>query len=193
MKPCMSLMFLLTLTTALSQENRDYIIRLNKDTVFTGIARLDKKMKYVVCEEKQKRIKYAARDLLALKFDSSVYETGLIRLKRLRPRHYVLLRRTLQGKLNLYELPVKKTQFLWKSFGGDLIHGRLIYRAHDWRKSSLVPAYFYKKESESRARFSRSWKEKTRDCQLFCDTIKAKPKQTVTPEALVRFYNLSCN
>lgn len=174
-----------------SQQHKDYIIKLNKDTVFTKVVRIHKKMNSVVCEEKGKNVKYETKDVLELKYDTAVYETGLVKLKR--SKRLVFLRRTVKGKLSLYEISVKKSKFLWDKFGYDFIRLRWVYRAQDWSKKYPVTVYFYKKERESREKFSKSWKEKTEDCQALTDKIKSKEMPwSPTPKELVQFYNSIC-
>jgi hypothetical protein len=148
-------------------------------------------MKSVVCEVKGKNIKYEAKDVLELKYDTLVYETGSVRLKR--SKRIVFLRRTFKGKLSLYEIGVKKTKFLWDKFGYDFIRLRWVYRAQDWSKKYSVTIYFYKKENEPREKFSKFWKEKTEDCQALNDKIKSKEIHwSPSPREIVQYYNANC-
>jgi hypothetical protein len=148
-------------------------------------------MKSVVCEEKGKIIKYEAKDVLELKYDTEVYKTGSIRLNR--SEQFVYLRRTVYGKLSLYEIGVKKTKLLWKNFGEDLVRLRWVYRAQDWAKKYSVTVYFYIKENESRENFSKSWKEKTEACEALTDKLRSKSiLWSPTPIELVQFYNANC-
>ena len=180
-----------TILSLLSQEHKDYIVKLNNDTVFTKVIKIDKKMKNVLCEENGKKIRYETKDVLALKYDTLYYEVGIVRLKR--SKQCVFLRRTVKGKLNLYEIDTKKKKFLAKNFGEDLIRLRWVYRAQDWAKKYHVTVYFYKKENESKDSFSKSWKEKTQDCKLLQDKIKSKTAPWIPmPKELVQFYNVNC-
>ena len=180
-----------TILSLLSQEHKDYIVKLNNDTVFTKVIKIDKKMKNVLCEENGKKIRYETKDVLALKYDTLFYEVGIVRLKR--SKQCVFLRRTVKGKLNLYEIDTKKKKFLAKNFGEDLIRLRWVYRAQDWAKKYHVTVYFYKKENESKDSFSKSWKEKTQDCKLLQDKIKSKTAPWIPiPKELVQFYNVNC-
>jgi hypothetical protein len=182
---------LFTVSCLLSQEHKDYIVKLNNDTVLTKVIKIDKKMKNVLCEENGKKIRYETKDILALKYDTLFYEVGIVSLKR--SKQCVFLRRTVKGKLNLYEIDTKKKKFLAKNFGEDLIRLRWVYRAQDWAKKYHVTVYFYKKENESRESFSKSWKEKTQDCKLLQDKIKSKTAPWIPmPKELVQFYNVNC-
>lgn len=182
------------MSSILSQQSMDYIVKLNKDTVFVIGIKMDSKIKKVICEEKGRKIKYEAKDILAAKIDTLFYESGLVRLKMIGPKHFVFLRKTIKGDLNLYTVNTKKTKFLWKTFGEDLVHLRWVYRAHDWIKTDLVTTYFYKKENESIKNLSRNWKEKTKDCKLLNDKIKSKLAQwNPAPTEIVQFYNANCN
>jgi hypothetical protein len=188
-----SFVLLFTISSARSQANRDYIIKLSKDTVFTKVVRIDKEMKSVVCEEKDKKIKFEAKNILAVKCDTNFYETGLVALKHHGSKQYLLLQRTVKGNLNLYEINVKRNKFLWKIFGDDFIHFRWVYRAHDWIKGVTNSVSFYKKENEGQDKFSKSWKEKCMDCKLLQDKINSKTTPwTPTPKELVQFYNNTC-
>jgi hypothetical protein len=148
-------------------------------------------MTSVVCEVKGKNIKYEAKDVLELKYDTLVYETGLVRIKT--SKRIVFLRRTVKGKLSLYENSVKKTKFLWNKFGYDFFHLRWVYRAQDWSKKYSVTIYFYKKENESREKFSKSRQEKTKDCKVLNDKIKSKEiLWSPSPREFVQYYNENC-
>ena len=174
-----------------AQQHKDYIIKPNKDTVFTKVVRMHKKMNSVVCEERGKNVKYEAKDVLELKYDTAIYETGLVQLKR--SKQFVFLRRTVKGKLSLYEISVKKTKFLWDKFGYDFIRLRWVYRAQDWSKKYPVTIDFYKKEIEPKEKFSKFWKEKTEDCQALTDKIKSKAiPWSPSPRELVQYYNENC-
>ncbi len=188
--PFLSLLF--SISSLLSQEHKDYLIKINMDTVYTKIVRVDKKMKGVICEENGKKAKYEAKDVLVLKYDTVFYEVGLVRLKR--TKQFLFLRRTVKGNLNLYEINSKRTKLLLKNFGEDLVHLRWVYRAQDWAKKVPITVYFYKKANESNKKFSKSWKEKTQDCKLLQDKIKSKEVSwTPSERELVEFYNVSCN
>ena len=104
-----------TISLLLSQEYKNYIVKLNNDTVLTKVIKIDKKMKNVLCEENGKKIRYKTKDVLALKYDTLFYEVGIVRLNR--SKQCVFLRRTVKGKLNLYEIDTKKKKFLIKIFG----------------------------------------------------------------------------
>jgi hypothetical protein len=186
MRYAITLILSLSTSIVFSQKSRDYIIKLNKDTVFTKVVRIDKEMTGVVCEEKDKKIKYEAKDVLILKNDTSYYEVGSIN------KEFIFLRRVIKGKLNLYELTTKQTKRSWKVLGRNLITFRWVYRAEDWSKKVPVTVYFYKKENESKENFSKFPKEKTQDCKLIQDKIKSE-KWDPTPIELVRFYNKNCN
>lgn len=174
-----------------SQQHKDFIIKLNKDTVLTKVVRIHKKMNSVFCEENGKNVKYEAKDVLELRYDTAVYETGSVRLKR--SKRVVFLHRTVKGKLSLYEISVKKNKFLWDKFGYDFIRLRWVYRAQDWSKKYPVTYYFYKKEKESMENISKSWKEKMEDCKTLTDRIlfKADP-WSPAPREIVQFYNANC-
>ena len=182
----------LLVSTILSQESKDFIIKLNKDTVFTKIVRIDKELKSVICEEKGKKTKYEAKDILALKYDTVFYEVGLIRLKRHGSEQYLLLQRIVNGDLSLYEINVKKTKFLWKTFGEDVVHLRWVFRAHAWTKGVLNPVDFYKRKNESRESFTKDWKEKTKDCKAMQEKFDPKVKLNLSPIEIVQFYNTNC-
>jgi len=192
MKSYLTLILSLIITAFLSQENKDYIIKLNKDTIF-GKIKMDSKIKSVIYEENGRKIKYEAKDVLAVKIDTVFYESGSVRLKKLKGKHFVFLQKTIKGNLNLYEVNFKKTKFLLGAFGNDFIHLRWVYRAHDWIKSDLITVCFYKKENESMKSLSRSWKEKTKDCKLLLDKYNSKTAPwNPSPEETVRFYNSNC-
>ena len=176
-----------------SQERKNYIIKLNADTVFTKVVKLDKKNKSVIYEEDGRKIKCKAEAILAVKIDTIFYESALVRLKRLKNKHYVFLQITVAGKLKLYEINTRKTKFLMKAFGEDLIHLRWVYRAHDWTKGYSTKIYFYKKENESRKKISKYWKEKTKDCKSLHDKFNSKESPWFpNPRELVQFYNRHC-
>ena len=188
------LILLFVVSPIFSQEKKDYIIRLNKDTLFTKVIRMDRKMKSVVCEEGGRKIIYPAKGLLAVKTDTLFYESGLVRSKSLKFKHFVFLQRTIKGNLNLYEMDVKRTKFLMKTFSEDLVHFRWVYRAHKWTKAVLTTLYFYKKENEDREHFSKNWKEKTKDCKLLHQKYNSKTTPwTPTQREMVQFYNAKCN
>lgn len=174
----------------LSQEKIDYIVKLNNDTVLIKGIKMDSKIKNVICEEKGRKIKYRAKDILAVKIDTLFYMSALVRLKRSGSKKFVFLQKTISGYLSLYEINVKRSKFLWKAFGGDLIHLRWVYRAHDWIKDVVTTVYFYKKENEAMKNLSRNWKMKTKDCKLLHEKINSKtiiwnPSQ----REIVKFYN----
>jgi hypothetical protein len=180
-----------TILSLFSQEHKDYIVKLNNDTVFTKVIKIDKKMKSVLFEENGKKIRYETKDVLVLKYDTLFYEVGIVRLKRF--NQCVFLRQTVKGRLNLYEIDTKKKKFLARNFVEDLIRLRWVYRAQDWAKKYHVTVYFYKKENESRESFSKSWKEKAQDCKLLQDKIKSKTAPwSPMPKEIVQFYNLNC-
>jgi hypothetical protein len=183
---------LLTITQAWCQKSNDYIIKLNGDTLYTKVIRIDKEMKDVLCEENGKKTKYEAKDILGVKYDSSFYETGLVKLKR--SKRYVFLRRTVKGTLNLYEITESGSKFLWGNFGEDLIRFRWVYRAQDWSKRVSTVVSFYKKENEAKDKFSKSWKEKVKDCKPLQEKINSKIASWIpTPKELVEFYNKTCH
>jgi hypothetical protein len=174
-----------------SQERGDYLIKINGDTIFTRFIRIDKKMKYVVSDSAGKLTRYDVREVLELKYDTVVYESGFARIKS--PGEFLFLKRIIKGELSLYEAKVKKTKILWKNFGEDLIHLRWVYRAQDWSKKYTVPVYFYRRLSETGRNFSKSWKEKTADCLLFTDKIRSKTRLwDPTERELVEYYNAQC-
>ncbi|MBK7669050.1 MAG: hypothetical protein IPJ32_17940 [Sphingobacteriaceae bacterium] len=105
------------ISTLFSQENSDYVVKLNKDTVFLKSIKMDSKVRNVICEGNGKKIKYQAKDILAAKIDTVFYESGLVRLKNIGSKHIVFLQKTVVGDLTLYEINVKRTKFLWKTFG----------------------------------------------------------------------------
>jgi hypothetical protein len=184
---------LFLLSTLLSQENRDYIIKWNKDTVFTNVIKLSRKMTRVICEEHAKKINYSAEEILCVKTDTAVYESALVKLKKLQTKHFVFLQKTIAGNLSLYETTVKIKKLQIKTFGEDLIHGRWIYRARDWVSSTPTPVYFYKMENETRENFSKRWKKKTKHCKLLHNKFSSKASAwTMSPEEIVLFYNQNC-
>jgi hypothetical protein len=118
---------LFAISSAFCQQSKDYVIKLNRDTIFTKVLRIDKKMRSIACEEKGKKIRYKAKDVLEIKSDTAFYETGLVQLKRLSSKQYVFLRRVINGKLSLYKTNIERIRLLMRNFGEDLIHGRMIY------------------------------------------------------------------
>jgi hypothetical protein len=92
MRSLIGLIFLAEFSFAFSQVSKSYVIKLNGDTVPVKVIRIDKKMKGVFCEAGTRKIKYAAGDILALKYDSLLYEPAKIRTRKLRARPYLLLR-----------------------------------------------------------------------------------------------------
>jgi hypothetical protein len=179
---------LLVSTLAFSQGHKDHIIKMNKDTLFVKVIRLDKKMNHVVCEYNGKKIKYGARDILELKHDTTFYETGLVRLKR--SKQFVLLRRTVKGKLSLYEIGVRKTRLSWRRIVKDLSESS----PTPWFGKVPMTIYFYKKENESRENYSKSWREKTEDCKTLNDKVRSKSASwSPSPKELVQFYNANCS
>jgi hypothetical protein len=175
-----------------SQQKGDYLINLNKDTVYVKVLRLHKNMRSVLCQVQGKKIKYEAKFVQAINYDSILYETGCVRLKR--RKQFVFLHQTLKGKLNLYEMSIKKTKVLWDKFAYDFIRLRWVYRAQDWAKKYPVTVYFYKKENETRDHFSKSWKEKTKECKVFTDKLQSKEIPWLpSPIELVKFYNKQCH
>jgi hypothetical protein len=130
---------------------------------------------------------------LAVKLDTVFYESGFVRLKRLKSKQFIFLQKTIKGNLNLYETGTKKTKFLLKIFGEDLIHLRWVYRAHIWIKKYELTLYFYKLENESREKFSNYYKEKTTNCKLLQDKLNSKVTVwSPGPKELVEFYNTNC-
>lgn len=175
-----------------SQQLSDYIITIKGDTVFKKVITLDRKQKYVICEEGVRKLKYKAQDVLAVQRDTSFYESGFIKLKR--RKQFVFIKKTVTGKLNVYEITVKQSKFLWKTFGGDVLHLRWVYRAHNWTKAVYKTLYFYKKEQEGRDYFTKDWKEKTKDCKVLNDKLTTKVSiWTPTAKEAVVFYNTMCN
>lgn len=173
------------------QQRKDYIILTNKDTIFTQIVRIDKKMKSVVCEPNGKKTIYKAKYILELKLDTFFYETGFVQLKK--SKQFVLLRRTCKGKLSLYETCVRHKQVLWGNIAENFIHVRWVYRAQKWVLKNYITIYFYKKENESNTGFSRSWQEKTKDCNTLNDRRKSLGVPwSPLPIELVQFYNSNC-
>lgn len=171
-----------------SQENKDYIISLNKDTTFVKVISIDRTMKIAVCEEKGRKITYHAKDILAIKFDTLFYESGLVKLKGISPKNYVFLYRKVFGKLNLYETKVRRAGY---TFSALLIWAK---EGTAWGKRRWETLIFYKKENESREKISRDWKEKTKDCVLLHDKYNSKVTPwSPTPRELVQFYNTNCN
>jgi hypothetical protein len=168
----------------------DYIVKLNKDTLFVNVVRMDKKMKNVVCETNGRKIKYEAKDVLVLKNDTVFYEVGEVRLKR--NKEFVFLKKVIAGKLNLYEIGTRRTKMLWKNFGEDLVHFRWVYRAQAWSKKVSESVFFYKKEGEFQKDFTRNWKEKIKGCKLIEDKIRSEIWNP-GPVDLVKFYNASCD
>lgn len=185
---CLTLLAALATGSSFSQMMGDYVITVNSDTVFTKVIRMDKTRKYIVCEEKGKKIKYDAKNIRVLKYDTVFYETCRVRLRQRRAKKYCFLQRTIKGKLSLYEITVKRTKFLWGNFGEDLIRLRWAYRAREWRKKNYITVYFYKKESETRDLFSNTWQEKIKDCKLLTKKITSK----TMPFELVQLYNENC-
>ena len=187
----MKIVLILVLTCltciACSQERNDFIIKLNKDTSFVNIISIDRKMKNVVCEENGKKIKYNAKDILALKLDTSFYESGFVKLKTFSAKQYVFLYKTAFGKLNLFETKVRRAGFTLSA---------LLIWAKDgtaWGKRRWETLFFYKKEYELRESFSRNWKIKTKDCSLLLDKCHSKTSiWKPTPKEIVRFYNMNC-
>ncbi len=190
MKSYLSFLSLFLVSSLFSQESKDYLIKLNQDIIFLKVIKIDRHFKKVMCELKGRKLSYPAKDLLEIKKDSITYETALLSLKCLRAKKYVFLQRTIKGKLSLYEIPVKRTQFDLITFAGDFVHLRWVYRAHDWSKSEQNIVHYYKKENETRDAFTKQWKEKTKDCKALQDELVHKSKvEILSPEAIVSFYN----
>lgn len=193
MKSYISFLSLFLVSSLFSQESKDYLIKLNQDTLFLKVIKLDRQYKKVMCELKGRKLSYPAKDLLEIKKDSITYETALLRLKNLGSKKYVFLQRIIKGKLSLFEIPIKRTHFDSKTFAADFIHLRWVYRAHDWFKSETDTVYFYKKENETREAFSKNRKEKIADCKVLMDKLAIENRNTsLSAKELVCFYNTQC-
>ncbi|MDX2173616.1 MAG: hypothetical protein SFY56_10865 [Bacteroidota bacterium] len=194
MKLGITFVFCIMMMYCWSQQLSDYIITIKGDTVFTKVIKLDRKQKYVICEDSGRQIKYKSENILALQMDTFFYESGLVKLKKRKCKHFVFLKKTVKGKLNVYEMTVKQSKFLWKTFGEDVLHLRWVYRAHNWTKAVYETLYFYKKEQEGRNCFTKDWKEKTKDCKVLNDKLNSKATvRTPTAKEAVVFYNTMCN
>jgi hypothetical protein len=179
----------------LSQEGQGYVVSLNNDTVFMRSIKIDRKKRAVNCEGfSGKKAGFKAAEVLSVRLDTSIYESGLVRLKPLKKKRYVFLHKTITGKLNLYEISVRRTKLSWKTVGYNFITLRWIYRSNDARIKYFVTKYFYKRENEFRESISRNWKSKTRDCKAFNDKLSSKLNRWVPgPAEIVHFYNKNCN
>lgn len=174
-----------------SQSGKDYIVLVNNDTIFVSIIRIDKKMKSMVCGINGKKTRYTAKNLSGFKYDTLVYETGLVRLKK--GRQYVFLRRIVTGKMNLYGIDMKTKEILWGNIREDALRFRWVYRAQKWAKKCKNTIYFYKKEYEAKDQFSKSGKGKMKDCTILDAKIQSMANLwTPSPEELVQFYNSNC-
>ena len=94
----------------LCQEQKDFVVTLNKDTVYTKVIKIDKKMKNVLCEENGKKIRYETKDILGLKYDTLFYEVGFVRLKR--SKQCVFLKRIVKGNLVFMKLILRRKKYL---------------------------------------------------------------------------------
>lgn len=159
----------------LAQKHDGYIVKVNMDTVFVKGIKIDRHMKQLSCDEGGRKIKYKAKDLLSLKKHTTYYETGFVRLRTLRSKCYRFLEVKATGYLNLYETDACKGS--WALTG--------------WAKHKSTPIFFYKKQHESRKEFSRSWKQKTKDCKFLKDKVNSQ-NPIINPKEIVEYYNGNC-
>jgi hypothetical protein len=176
-----------TISILSSQEIGDYVIKMNRDTVFTRSVKIDRDMKAVYCEVDGKKIKLEARDLRSLKISNRTYETGLVRITGNGARDYFFLEKKISGTLNLYEIKVRTYKRSLSSLIEWARNGTPSKRDH-WSDH-----IFYKKENDSRESFSGDWKEMTRDCNKFREQFNSDAAATSPdPAEVVRFYNANC-
>jgi hypothetical protein len=192
MKQIQTMFLSLLLSISVSQNNKPFLLKLSGDTVFPTSIKIDRHMSFVMCEEKRGKLKFNAHDLRGLKLDTAYFESGFVRLKKFRKKHYYFLKKVISGRLSLYEIVVRKKQFQFKTFGGDVLHLRWVYRAHDWFKPVTKTLYFYKREKETREEFSMKHKSKTSGCEGFREVYTKKDRKAFTTFEIVDLYNSIC-
>ena len=82
-------------------ENKEYIIKLNNDTVFCNI--IKQNYNVVVCDIDGRKIKYKPKKILGFKKGKKHYESGRGRTMAIGWRKWQFYNRIISGKLNLYE------------------------------------------------------------------------------------------